>query len=203
MSNVFFTSDQHWFHKMVTNLRGFGEGEAAVNRHNNSLIFGWESVVRPDDVVWILGDLTVSNGTLKPALEILSNLPGRKRLIYGNHDPAHPMHRDAHKWFAKYHDVFEYHSAFARIKVAGKPVLLSHFPYTLDHTHDARYEQWRLKDEGLHLLHGHTHSVYRYSSSRELHVGVDAWNMAPVPLSKVERFVTEGAPDWEDSLVIK
>lgn len=200
MSNVFFTSDQHWFHKLVTQLRGFGEGESAIRAHNDALIFGWESVVGKDDIVWVLGDLTVSSGSLPKALDIMGRLPGRKRLILGNHDPAHPMHRDAYKWIHKYDEVFEYVSPFARIKVAGKNVLLSHFPYTLDHTHDARFEQWRLKDEGEFLLHGHTHNSYKYSSKREMHVGVDAWDMAPVPLSEVERFVTEGIPNWEDTV---
>ncbi len=190
MSNVYFTSDLHWYHRLVTKLRGFGEGEDAITAHNDALIKGWHSVVKKDDdIVWVLGDLIVNSGTLDKALGIMSRLPGRKRLVLGNHDPAHPMHRDAFKWIHKYDDVFEYVTPFARIKVNGKNVLLSHFPYNLDHTHDARFEQWRLKDEGEFLLHGHTHSDVRVSSSRELHVGVDAWDLKPVPLSVVEAFV--------------
>ena len=183
MSNIFFTSDCHFGHKLVSGLRGFDSTDA----HDAALIKNWNSVVKADDIVWVLGDLTCArkDEVVLNALDIMSRLPGRKHFIAGNHDPVHPMHKDAWKYQKTYLSAFESVQAFAKIKVAGKPVLLSHFPYKFDHTNDARYTQWRLPDEGMTLLHGHTHSDVRVSSGTELHVGLDAWNLKPVPLQVV------------------
>ncbi len=74
-------------------------------------------------------------------------------------------------------------------------VLLSHFPYVGDRGQE-RYAQWRLKDEGLPLLHGHTHSAEEISytprinngggwPTTQMHVGLDAWNLTPVSLEQI------------------
>jgi len=42
-----------------------------------------------------------------------------------------------------------------------------------------------LPDEGQILLHGHTHMVDQRIHGRQLHVGLDAWGMAPVADSTV------------------
>lgn len=184
MADVYFTSDLHWGHRKVAELRGFQD----PIDHDRALFSRWESTVQDDDQVWVLGDISVSSPTY--ALQLMSELPGHKHLIVGNHDKVHPMYRDAHKHVARYMAVFESVQAFARRKVLGHDVLLSHFPYVVDRD-EPRFTQYRLKEEGLFLLHGHTHSDIRYTSDRELHVGVDAWDMTPVHLSEVEKFVQE------------
>lgn len=188
MSNVFFTSDLHIGHRFVAGLRGF---EDDLEGHTDAVIDGWNSVVREGDQVWVLGDLTCSNGAIPAALEIIKSLPGEKHFIAGNHDPVHSLHRQAHKWQARYLEAFQSVQTFAKRKVEGEQVLLSHFPYHEDTEgrYEIRYTQFRLPDEGLVLIHGHTHSDKKVTSPRELHVGVDAWNFKPVPLSIVEAFV--------------
>lgn len=188
MSNVLFTSDPHLFHPLVTRLRGFGED---LEAHNSAIIKRWHAVVKPDDIVWVLGDLTCTRkeNVVDDALGIMERLPGVKHFIWGNHDHGHPMHKQAWKEQGRYLEVFASAQAFAKISVQGQPVLLSHFPYTFDHTNDARYTQWRLADEGAFLLHGHTHAAAKISSSKELHVGLDAWGLTPVSLQVVEKFV--------------
>lgn len=190
MSNIWFTSDCHFGHKLVAGLRGFDSTDA----HDDALIENWKSTVGPDDTVWVLGDLTCTrkDDWVEHVLDFVFDLPGRKHFVAGNHDPVHPMHKQAYKYQRLYLSAFESVQPFAKIKVEGKYVLLSHFPYTFDHTSDARYTQWRLPDEGLHLLHGHTHSDVKVSSPTELHVGLDAWDLKPVSLREVERFVRDG-----------
>lgn len=167
---VFYSADFHFGHRLVTRHRGFGEDTDA---HDAEIIEAWDKV-QPDDIVYILGDLSVSAPTR--ALAILSELPGRKRLISGNHDVCHPMHHAATRSFRRYNylEVFEWISPFGRRQIAGENVLLSHFPYSADHG-EVRYSQYRLRDEGLWLLHGHTHSTEIRTSAREIHVGYDAW----------------------------
>lgn len=188
---VFFTSDLHFGHRLVTEHRGFGLDTTA---HDSTLVDNWVKAIKPGDQVWVLGDIAVSSPAY--ALSVIADLPGTKHLIAGNHDGCHPLHRDSHKWQPKYLEVFASVQAFARRRILGQDVLLSHFPYERDRG-EARYAQYRLINEGRWLLHGHTHGTERLtitthppgsepSGTREIHVGVDAWDLKPVHLSTVE-----------------
>jgi len=176
---VWFTSDLHFGHRLVAGLRGFGED---VDAHDAALVKNWCRVVHPKDQVWVLGDIAVSSPY--SALELVAELPGRKHLIAGNHDACHPMHREAHRFQKNYLMAFESVQAFARRRIAGQEVLLSHFPYDKDRF-EVRYTQYRLRDEGRWLLHGHTHLADQRREGREIHVGVDAWDFTPVNLNTI------------------
>jgi calcineurin-like phosphoesterase family protein len=180
--SVFFTSDLHFGHRHVAELRGF----PVVAEHDAVLVENWQRCIRKHDTIWVLGDLAVSAPTA--ALELIAELPGTKHLIAGNHDRCHPMHRDAHNWQRRYLEVFDSVQPFARRRIAGRQVMLSHFPFSGDHTFEDRYTQYRLRDEGAWLLHGHTHSMSK-GEGRQIHVGADAWGMAPVSLEVIENMV--------------
>jgi len=185
---IWYTSDLHFGHRLVAGHRGFGEDTVA---HDAEIVEKWNAVVGKDDIVHVLGDLAVSNPTY--ALALMADLPGRKRLIFGNHEPVHPMYRDAPRLLRKYpyDEVFEWAAPFARRKINGRNVLLSHFPYAGDHTEKPRYAQYRLRDMGEYLLHGHTHSTEVRTSDREVHVGWDAWRRL-VPESEIAAIIEEG-----------
>ncbi len=194
---IWFTSDTHFLHGMVAGLRGFASSE----EHDEEIIGQWNRLVRPDDLVWHLGDVGLGNETR--VLEQAARLNGRKQLITGNHDACWPGHRDSRKHQRKWLEVFESVQQFAKIRLDGETVLLSHFPYEGDHTDEDRASQFRLRDEGMWLLHGHTHMKNKqpqhmhffWSASldetgqltgdplprgREIHVGLDAWDLSPV-----------------------
>lgn len=184
-----FTSDLHLWHSKVSALRGFGTIEAPdVEAHADALCERWIERVRPKQVIYVLGDISGgSTAATRRALATLATLPGRKRLIAGNHDPVHPMNRKAHAWGREFAEVFEFVAPFARVRVEGIEAALSHFPFERDRG-EPRYLQWRLRNEGLPLLHGHTHGKERLTHaerSTEVHVGVDAWDLAPVSGAEV------------------
>lgn len=193
MSNTWLTSDLHIGHRLVAMHRGFilPNGEADVEAHDHTVLDNWARTVAPDDQVWVLGDLSVTSNAdrLKSILATLGSLPGVKHLISGNHDPVHPMHRDSHKWQRLYMETFASVQPFARRRVNGESVLLSHFPYDTDRG-EVRYVQYRLRNEGEFLLHGHTHSSQRDTSATELHVGLDAWDLTPVSLGEVQEWMS-------------
>ncbi|AAC18507.1 phosphoesterase [Mycobacterium phage Lakes] len=194
MSNVWFTSDLHIGHAKVAEDRDWAGPD-----HDLHLAELWDEQVGKEDVVWILGDIS-SGGTRAQldALGWLLNRPGRKRLILGNHDRPHPMYRDAPRLSRLYWNVLDYMSTAARLRVpldggGHTNVLLSHFPYVGDHTAEQRFTQWRLRDEGLILLHGHTHSrIIRstMTNPRQIHVGLDAWHDL-VPMDEVREMVND------------
>ena len=177
---TFFTSDLHLFHDKVAKLRGFPDWAS----HDEWLTGTWRRHVRKDAVVWVLGDLT-GGGHLNEALHVLNELPGRKRLVLGNHDPAHPLNLDAHKYMPRMLQAFEQVTVAAKVKVDGRSVMLSHFPYVGDSGPVDRHTSWRLRDEGRPLLHGHTHQTQpSLGGDHVISVGWDAW-WRPVHLDEV------------------
>jgi len=181
MSAVFFSSDTHFLHAMVAGLRGFASSE----EHDEAVIAAWNNLVRPADLVWHLGDVGLGNEAR--VLRQAARLNGNKHLIAGNHDQCWPGHRGSRSRQRKWLEVFESVQAFARIRLDGQSVLLSHLPYlgAGDHTLEERHTQFRLHDEGLWLIHGHTHQAEQMSGPRSVHAGLDAWNLRPAPEADV------------------
>lgn len=182
MTNTFYWADLHFGHKLVAGLRGY----ETPDDHDRALMYAWEKTVNHGDTVYVLGD--ICGGSKRAALNALdkiSKLPGHKRLIAGNHDLVHPMHRPRLADQAPWWDVFESIMPYEVKKISGRKYLLSHFPYSGDHTDEERYTQYRLPDLGLPLLHGHVHDQWKHRD-RMWNVGVDH---NPVPVS--QQAVTE------------
>lgn len=105
---------------------------------------------------------------------------------------------------------FETVTTMARLRHGGRSILLSHFPYDGDHLMvdgADRATQWRLRDEGRLLLHGHLQNDFKVRRSERgttmIHVGLDAWRMKfvrlPELLTEAERYERVGsAPARKD-----
>jgi calcineurin-like phosphoesterase family protein len=207
MSKIWYTSDLHFQHKFVAGLRGFSSPE----EHDEVLTGNWNKVVKKDDIVFILGDFAMNWKNIEPKITALR---GRKILITGNHDPMFPGNKDGWKHQARYigPDLFEAIQPFSRRKVGDREFLLSHFPYGGDHPTvespdgDDRFIQYRLRDQGQWLLHGHVHSGSKTIAQpsfvslfgggvtwygKQIHVGVDAWDLKPVTEDEVMHMMAE------------
>ena len=112
---TFFISDTHFSHSNVltftredgTPLRDF----SSIEDMNEHIIKQWNSVVRPDDLVYHLGDVVMN----ERYLPIVHRLMGRKILLRGNHDYAPTL---------TYLEYFE--EVYATYNF--KSMILSHFP---------------------------------------------------------------------------
>ena len=128
MSQVRFIADLHFGHVNMAVKRGF----AAVEEHDEYIISQWNSVVKKQDLTWILGDVTMESANSYP---LLDRLNGRKKVVLGNHD----MPRDIPELLKYVHSV----SGLTRYK----GIWLSHcpiHPMELDHR--------------VHrIIHGHIH----------------------------------------------
>ena len=130
----------------------------------------WNEQVAPDDIVYIIGDFSLSP---KAAQQFAPRLNGTKHLILGNHDA--PFEFTTRRKAASMRT--KYLNEFASVEMEGKltlkngvEVLLKHFPYSLDY--DQRYKQHRMKDEGKWLIHGHLHSAY-VKNGKQIDAGID------------------------------
>lgn len=164
----FFTSDLHFGHRKVAELRGFDN----VADHDDAIREHWSGRITDDDIVFVLGDVALS---MTHGIDMLRGLPGRKRLIAGNHDMCHPMFRNAAAREVRYREVFEHVAPFGTVRIGNTDWLMSHYPYIGDSGPVDRDTQWRLPNFGRPLLHGHTHSRHAVTSGLEFHVGWDAW----------------------------
>ncbi|MGC0252616.1 metallophosphoesterase family protein [Pseudactinotalea sp. Z1748] len=193
MAGVWFTSDLHLGHRFVASLRiGTTREEVDLGAYHEQVIEQWNDCVRPGDVVWNLGDVTLAGP--ERVGPVLQRLNGTQHLVAGNHDRVHPMFRDAHKVQRQWLDYFASVQAHARRRIDGYSVLLSHFPYRGEgqrHMAD-RHTQYRLPNKGVPLIHGHTHDEGQKLSfdagTPMVHVGWDAWGR-PVHLDEVSELL--------------
>lgn len=178
---IWMLSDPHFGHSVAARSRGF----ETVEDHDNAILRNLRRKFRTGDTVWWLGDIAF-DGWQPRVHDVLWNLPGEHHLVLGNHDRAHPINNRSfdHQWGFQSAGFRSIQTA-ARLKYKSTQALLSHFPYTGDHAGKAdRYEEWRLRDLGIPLIHGHTHVSEKLSFSAngtpQVHVGMDAWDLQPV-----------------------
>lgn len=179
MPATFFIGDLHLQHATVSLIRGFDH----VDDHDDAIVRKWLKQVKADDLVYVMGD--ISGGRVEHetyALELINRLPGRKRLICGNHDGESGIHARVSPNHMLFAQVFEKISEYSHINLDGRRILLSHYPYWASqdgpNRGHGRYEQYRLPDLGAYLIHAHTHHTHPTDGSatgRELCVSWDAW----------------------------
>lgn len=179
-----FTADTQIFHDLTSSLRGF----ATNDEHHDHVEQEWNAHVDPRDTVIVVGDSHMSS--LEEAMAFYNRLPGKKVLLKGNHDKNHPMYRNAFNMEAAYRQAFAECMESMRVKFAGIDFLVNHFPYNGDTEgrESDRYVQWRLRDLGTPIIHGHVHSAdkvtYSALGTAQLHVGWDAWHR-PVTIEEI------------------
>lgn len=192
---IWFTSDTHFGHARILELsnRPFTD----VHHMNEMIIKWWNELVAPDDTVYHLGDVAL--GPITESMSCIKRLAGRKRLILGNHDRpfmvAHKGQKQVDKWTKFYLAAgFESIASEGAVAIDESPALLSHFPFEGDSHDGDRFTDIRLDDVGVPLIHGHTHSngdpvTFSSNGTKQIHVGMDAWNFRPVSERQVRELL--------------
>lgn len=176
---MFFTSDTHFSHERILIL-GQGRPFSSIQEHDETLIERWNEAVKPNDIVYHLGDVAL--GKIAESLPLIGRLNGHKILCPGNHDRIFSgvKEKQAIRFLPEYMKVFqELRPESFSENIGGFDVVLSHFPYVGDSHGDDRYSDNRPKDNGLPLIHGHVHSGWK-SNGRMFNVGVDVHDFRPV-----------------------
>lgn len=167
---IWLTSDWHFGHdrEFVWKPRGF----SSIEEMNEEIIRRHNELVRPDDQVFVLGDLV-----LGPAanIEYINRMNGKLYLVRGNHDTDT-------RWFeyTKLFNVVCWDNALY-IKHNKHHFYLSHFPSLTGNLEKESLKQMTLN------LYGHTHQKTNFYMDMPYmyHVGVDSHDCRPVLLDDI------------------
>ena len=142
----YYISDLHFYHDTLNRAmdhRGFRD-EQDMNEY---MIHQWNSRVRKNDEVVVLGDLSMENW--EKTKEVLDQLKGKIYLIQGNHDRfVKDKNFDASR--------FIWVRSYAEMHDNGRKIILSHYPVLCYNG------QNRLSKHGnpkTFMLHGHVHDT--------------------------------------------
>jgi calcineurin-like phosphoesterase family protein len=124
------------------------------------MVDNWNSVVKPNDKVYHLGDTAFKNAG---SLQVFAQLNGDKVLIKGNHDILKPS-----AYLQYFRDIRAYH-------VLDK-ILLAHIP-----VHPDSLARWKGQ------VHGHTHNNC-LKDKRYYNVSVENINYTPVPFDTIRKY---------------
>ena len=172
---TFFTSDTHYGHKNIIKFDVGPPGQkhkrpyADIDEMKNALIYNWNSVVQPDDLVYHLGDFAFSDA--KEATTIAKRLNGRKHLIWGNHDKTLRKSKEfMSQWI--------WCEELAEIWAGDQKIVLCHYPLLV----------WNKSHYGSWNVHGHCHgSLPVDKTSLRIDAGVDVWNYFPVSYEEIKK----------------
>lgn len=174
MGNVFVTSDTHFCHEQVSIWKN--RGFSSVEEMNEALVKRWNRVVKPNDIVYHLGDVMITDD--KKGVEYVKRLRGKIILVVGNHDTETRIKL----LFSELGNRIEGGELAYRFRYNKTPFYVSHFPTITANFDNKQFSQHII---GLHgHLHGKTHwldpnNPFMYDA------GVDSHNFAPVSLDDV------------------
>lgn len=175
--NVFFTSDFHLFHNnvLIFDKRPFVD----VHEMHVAIEGGWNEVVKPNDVVIYLGDLSFARREDKASVDaILSRLNGTIHFVMGNHDKF-----DEIKKMSRFQSVQDYLEVRIKQVDNNKTVetmfCCMHYPIY----------SWNKSHHGSIMVHGHSHmslSELEFHKTKKIFdVGVNGWDYKPISYLQV------------------
>lgn len=126
---------------------------------NAGLIERWNSVVKPQDTVYHLGDFGMETGP-DSLHSVFDSLNGHKHLVTGNHDSRNTQVLKL-GWVSV--------SQIRKVKWEGMKAIACHFPI----------ESWEGAHRGYIHVHGHSHGTLKRVIPHRFDVGADVY---PAPV---------------------
>lgn len=173
-SNVFFTSDPHFYHRNI--IRFCNRPFNNVDEMNETLINNWNATVKETDTIFILGDFAFAQDSV--IRKIINRLAGIKIFIRGNHDKSLPED--------KFITVVDILKLTICENSSYKNFILTHVPLLT----------WAHRNTGTINLFGHVHFRDDYNGGidndilsklnpLQYDVGVDLNNFTPISFKEV------------------
>lgn len=172
---IWFTADTHFNHTNIIeyedrrdypDLRMRPINFLTVEAMDKYIIDAWNFYVKPDDLVYHLGDFAFANKTKQR--EIREQLNGDIVLVRGNHDKKINF-----SLFSEVFDILERKFILADEEIS---ITMCHYPMLA----------WSKGHYGSWNLFGHVHRQYKMNpyAERSMNVGWDIWNR-PVNLDEI------------------
>jgi calcineurin-like phosphoesterase family protein len=161
---IYFSADHHFNHDNIIKLSN--RPYINVEQMNSELISLWNSVVKPEDIVFYLGDFGF--GRKESLREICNKLNGHKFLVIGNHDKRHNTQGLK---FIGFEDIFD--------SIQLGKILLTHKPQ-ID------------IGRGTLNVHGHIHNantklISGYRTKNHICVSVECTSYKPISIEVIKR----------------
>jgi calcineurin-like phosphoesterase family protein len=176
--NIWVVSDTHFNHANILKFTDSNTGElirpgfADVTEMNEVMIQNWNSIVRPGDKVYHLGD--VFFGDRDYFKRMWPRLMGSKRLIVGNHDDVPFLSSGG--FFAK----VQMWRIFAEFNI-----LMSHVPL-----HESGLYRSKNRDTPMLNVHGHIHQ-HKSPKGPYHNVCVEQTNYTPVHIEDLAKIASK------------
>lgn len=173
LRDIWVISDTHFNHENI--IRYCGRPFSCAEEMNEVMMDNWNSVVKPGDKVYHLGDVVM--GKKEEFKQFWPHFNGRKRLIVGNHDDI--------KWLSS-------GNFFQKVTVwrmfPEYECVLTHVPINLHEEADMRYK---------YNLHGHIHNDFvthnnGNKDTRYFNCCVEHHNYTPIHLYETMEKVQKG-----------
>ena len=137
-------SDPHFNHESILDFEPCRKeflGVTTVEEMNFALVERINSVVKPDDKLYLLGDIVFGEKT-EELKKLLRSINGKKRFVLGNHDNAFQL---SHIFGTQKIDLWK--------KIKPLKLVLTHVPVDVSVLKENRFngEEWI-------NIHGHIHS---------------------------------------------
>jgi calcineurin-like phosphoesterase family protein len=174
---TWITADQHFGHTKIIEYvnRPFN----SIDEMDSEMISRWNERVKPDDLVYHLGDFTLSN--FKGFEYYLEKLNGTVFFVPGGHD---------NRWLSSYKkngsdDKFTVLESLTTINIRGVELVVCHYPLMT----------WEKSHYGTIHLHGHCHGSIGcigvsgngagLKPGYRMDVGVDCNNFYPISITDI------------------
>lgn len=143
----YYISDLHIGHANA--IRFDNRPFSDITEMNNAIIENWNSRVKTDDTVYILGDFIWAKENMWPYF--VEPLAGNKVLIRGNHDPM--------KFSRTVRNMFQDITNLKEIVDGERHVVMCHYPIPFFRTGFA---------PNAYMLYGHVHKTKEYEHLKEM-----------------------------------
>ena len=183
---IFFTADLHLFHK---NIIFYDKRPVKdIEEMYSWIIDIWNRTVRSNDLVFILGDITLTSSD--KVIPILQELKGEKYLLPGNHDLENMLQEywrnHVFEDILPVLDVINYTPQGSNTELTFQ---ISHYPL-LD---------WYCKQKGSYNLFAHTHGSLMDHDPSQIEIGWPIWQR-PLEITEIiemlKRQIQEGKPHF-------
>lgn len=171
---IFFISDTHFGHANV--IKYSQRPYSSVEEMNEAMISNWNAIVKPNDIVWHLGDFSFSN--LQETIKVIDRLNGKINLVLGNHDKMIVKNAGSLLNSKKFSSIQHY----AELKHDRQFIVMFHYGMRV----------WNKSHYGSIHLFGHSHNSLP-PHGKSVDVGIDSKEITseyrPVSIDEIFQYM--------------